>query len=207
MFGVPSDAKKGRWRSREQYVRRQPLCGEARQDSSKHGEYSAGLLHQLAKQGLELVEEGGELRPEISRLGSGGDDVGIRGGRLFGGWHRGLRVKQRREVANVASVNVLSGHARSGRLRSGGGGAPSCLKAAVDITPFIICWVGPAAKGTRRRGSGIFGAHCRIMVTTTFNTDKWSGAIGFSMPVRLAPSALYDRSFLSRRFDSNLHVT
>jgi hypothetical protein len=73
MFGVPNDAKKGHWRSREQCVRRQPLCGEARQDSSKHGEYSAGLLHQLAKQGLELGEESGELRPEINNLGTGGD--------------------------------------------------------------------------------------------------------------------------------------
>jgi hypothetical protein len=33
------------------------------------------LLHQLAKQGLELVEESGELRPEINRLGAGGDYV------------------------------------------------------------------------------------------------------------------------------------
>jgi hypothetical protein len=84
-FGVPRDAKKGRWRSAEQYVRRQPLCGEARQGSSKHGEYTAGLLHQLAKHGLELGEESGELRPEINRLGSGGEDVGIRGRRGFGG--------------------------------------------------------------------------------------------------------------------------
>jgi hypothetical protein len=45
------------------------------------------------------------------------------------------------------------------------------------------------------------------MVTTTFNTDKWSGAVGFSMPVRLAPGTLYDGSFLTRRFDDYLHVT
>ena len=88
-----------------------------------------------------------------------------------------------------------------------GGGAPSCLKTAVDFTSFVICWVGIAAEGALRRGGGIFGAHCRIMVTTTFDTDKWSGTIGFSMSVRLAPGALYDRSFLSRRFDGDLHVT
>jgi hypothetical protein len=88
-----------------------------------------------------------------------------------------------------------------------GGGDPSCLKTAIDITSFIICWVGPAAKGARRRGSGIFGAHCRIMVTTTFNTDKWPDAIGFRMPVRLTPGALYDRSFLPRRFEGILHLT
>jgi hypothetical protein len=70
--------------SREQYVRQQPLCGEVRQDSSKHGEHSAGLLHQLAKQGLELSEESGELGPEINGLGSGGNDMGI-GGRFGGG--------------------------------------------------------------------------------------------------------------------------
>jgi hypothetical protein len=163
-------------------------------------------LHQLAKQGLELGEESEELRREINRLSSEGDDVGIIGGRVFEGWPRGLSVKQRREVANVASVDVRSGHARSGRPWSGGGGAPSCLKTAVDITSFINRWVGPATKGARRRGSGIFGAHCRIMVTTTFDTDKWSDAIGFSMPVRLAPSALHERSFLPRRFDGNLHV-
>jgi hypothetical protein len=85
MFGVPNDTKKGRWRSRELDVRRQPLCGEARQDSSKHGEYSAGLLHQLAKQGLELCEESGELRPEVNNLGTGGDYLGVRGRKGFGG--------------------------------------------------------------------------------------------------------------------------
>jgi hypothetical protein len=132
--------------------------------------------------------------------------VGIRGGRGFGGWHRGLSIKQGRKVANVASVDLRSGHAKSGRPRAMGRGAPSCLKTAVYITFFVIRWVRPATKGARRRGSGIFGAHCRIMVTTTFNTDKWSGAIGFSVPVGLAPSALHDRSFLPRRFDDNLHV-
>jgi hypothetical protein len=132
--------------------------------------------------------------------------VGIRGGRGFGGWRKGLRMKQGRKVANVASVDLRSGHARSGRPWAWGGGTPSYLKTAVDITSFVIRWVRSAAKGARRRGSGIFGAHCRIMVTTTFNTDKWSSAIGFSMPVGLAPSALHDRSFLPRRFDDNLHV-
>ena len=71
MFGVPNDAKKGRWRSRGQDVRRQPLCGEARQDGSEHGEYGAGLLHQLAKQGLQLGEESGKLRPKIKGLEAG----------------------------------------------------------------------------------------------------------------------------------------
>jgi hypothetical protein len=75
-------------------------------------------------------------------------------------------------MANVASVDVPSGHARSRGPRASWGGAPSCLKTAVDITYFVICWVGPAAKGACRLGSGIFGAHCRIMVTTRFNTDK-----------------------------------
>ena len=85
MFGVPSDAKEGRWRSREQDVRLQPLCGEARQDGGEHGEYSAGLLHQLSKQGLELGEESGELRPKINSLWTGGDYLGIRCGGGFGG--------------------------------------------------------------------------------------------------------------------------
>jgi hypothetical protein len=57
MFGVPNDAKKGRWRSREQDVRRQSSCGRAKQKSSQHGEYSAGLNHQLAKQCLEIGDE------------------------------------------------------------------------------------------------------------------------------------------------------
>jgi hypothetical protein len=48
----------------------QPLCSEVRQDSREHGEYSASLLHQLAKQGLELSEESRELCPEIYRLGA-----------------------------------------------------------------------------------------------------------------------------------------
>jgi hypothetical protein len=110
-------------------------------------------------------------------------------------------------MANVASVDVWSGHVRSRKRRARGGGAMGCLKTAVDITSFVICWVGPAAKGAHHQGSGIFGAHCHIMVTTTFNTDKWLGAIGFSMPVRLAPGALYDGSFLPQHFDGNLHVT
>ena len=42
---MPNDAKEGRWHSREQDVRRQPLCGKERQDSSEHGEYRAGLFH------------------------------------------------------------------------------------------------------------------------------------------------------------------
>ena len=108
---------------------------------------------------------------------------------------------------NVASVNVWSGRARIRTPWSGGRIAPGCLETAVDIATFIISWMGLTIKGARRRGSGIFGTHCHIMVTTTFNTYKWSGAIGFSMPVRLAPSALYDRVFLSWCFDGNLHVT
>jgi len=91
-FGVPNDAKKGRWRSREQDVRRQPLCGKTRQDSSEHGEYSAGRLHQLAKQGLELGEKSGKLCPEINRLGTVGDGMGIRGRRGVGKWYKGLSV-------------------------------------------------------------------------------------------------------------------
>ena len=83
-FGVPNDAKKGRWRSREQDVRRQPLYGKARQNSSEHGEYSAGLLRQLAKQGLELCEKSRKLSSEINSLGTGGDGFGIRGRRGFG---------------------------------------------------------------------------------------------------------------------------
>jgi len=77
----------------------------------------------------------------------------------------------------------------------------------VDITSFIVRWMGPAAKGARRGGSGIFVALCRIMVPTTFNTGKQVGTIGFSMPVRLASCALYDRGFPPWRFDSDLHVT
>jgi hypothetical protein len=114
-------------------------------------------------------------------------------------------MKQGRKAANVVSDDLRSGHARSGRPRASGRGAPSCLKTALDITSFVVRWVRPATKGARRRGSGIFGAHCRIMVIPAFNTDKWSEAIGFSMPVGLAPSALHD-SFLPRRFDDNLHV-
>jgi len=67
--------------------------------------------------------------------------------------------------------------------------------------------MGPTAKGARRRGSGIFGALCRIMVPTTFNTVKRAGTIDFSIPVRLASCALYDRSFRPWRFDGDLHVT
>jgi hypothetical protein len=114
-------------------------------------------------------------------------------------------MKQGRKVANVAIVDLRSGHARSGSSLAGGGCPPSCLKTAVDITIFVIRWVSPAAKGARRRGSGIFGAHSRSMVSTIFNTDKWPGAIGFSRPVGLAPSALHDRSFLPWRFNYN-HV-
>jgi len=109
-------------------------------------------------------------------------------------------------VASVASVDVWSGNTRSRGLRTEGGSAPSCLKTAVDITSFIVRWMGPAAKGTRRRGSGTFGALCRIMVPTTFNTGKWAGTIGFSMPVRLASCALYDRSLPPWRFDGDLYV-
>jgi len=110
-------------------------------------------------------------------------------------------------VASVAIVDVRSGHTRSRGSRTGGGRAPSCLKTAVDITSFMVRWMGPAAKGARRRGSGIFGALCRIMVPTTFNSGKRAGTIGFSMPVRLASGALYDRSFPPWRFDGDLHVT
>jgi hypothetical protein len=104
-------------------------------------------------------------------------------------------VGQGGEMVNIASVNMRDGHAGSRNPRAGDRSALSCLEAAVNITSFIICWVGPAAEGARRRDSGVFGAHCCIMVTTTFNTDEWSGAIGFGMSVRLAPGALYDRSF------------
>ena len=79
-------------------------------------------------------------------------------------WGRG------RKVASVASVDVRSGHTKSRGSWMGGRSAPSCLKTAVDITSFIVRWMGPAAKGARRRGSGIFGALCRIMVPITFNT-------------------------------------
>ena len=72
----------------------------------------------------------------------------------------------------------------------GVGITPVCLETAVDIATFIISWMGLTTKGARRRVSGMFGTLCRIMVTTTFNTDKLSGAIGFCMPVKLAPSAL-----------------
>ena len=118
--------KKGRWRSREQDVGHQPLCGEARQDSSKHGEYSASLLRQLAKQSLELGEESGELRPEISSLGTGGDYMGIRGGKGFWVWHSRLGVGQGGKLAGVASV-VWSGRARGRGPRAGGRSTPSCL--------------------------------------------------------------------------------
>ena len=207
MFGVPDDAMRGRWRSREQVVGWQPLWCEARQDCSEHGEYSAGLLHQLTKQGLELGEEGGELLSKISGLSAGGDCMGIGCGEGFGGWHWELSLGQRRKLAYVASVDVLSRQARRKRPWARGGGAPGCLETAVDVTTFVICWVGPAAEGALRRSGGIFGALCRIMVTTTLNTDEWSGTIGFSVPVRLAPGALYDGSFLSRRFNGDLHVT
>jgi hypothetical protein len=119
---------------------------------------------------------------------------------------QGAEYEAGRKVAKVASVDLRSGHARSGRPRARAGGAPSCLKTAVDITSFVVRWVRPATKGARRRGSGIFGAHCCIMVTTTFNTDKYSGAISFSKPVGLAPSALHNRSFLPRLFDDNFHI-
>jgi hypothetical protein len=92
----------------------------------------------LAKQGLEFGEESRELRPEFNRLGAGGDYVGIQGGRGLRGWHRGLSMKQERIVAKVASVYMRSGHARSGRPRARGRGAPSCLKTAVDITSFVV---------------------------------------------------------------------
>ena len=91
-FGVRNDAKKDCWRSRGQDVRRQPLCGKGRQDSSEHGEYSAGLLHYLAKQGLELGEKSGKLRPDINRLGTVGDGMGIRGTRGVGKRYKGLSV-------------------------------------------------------------------------------------------------------------------
>jgi hypothetical protein len=124
----------------------------------------------------------------------------------LGGWYRGLSKKQGRKVAKITSVDLRSEHGRSGRPRARGGGAPSSLKKAVDITSFVVRWVRPATKSARRRGSGIFGTHCHIMVTTTFNTDKRSGAISFSMPVSLAPGALHNRSFLPRCFDYNLYV-
>ena len=95
-------------------------------------------------------------------------------------------------MAHVTSVDVWSEHTRS-RRPQWGRSASSCLETAVDITSFIICWMGPTAKGALRWGSRIFGIHCRIMVTTKFNTHKWSGAIRFSMHVRLAPNALYYR--------------
>ena len=61
-------------------------------------------------------------------------------------------------MASVASIDVWSGKTSSRGSRTGGGSAPSCLKTAVDITSFIVRWMGPAAKDTRRRSSGFFGA-------------------------------------------------
>jgi len=46
----------------------------------------------LAKQGLELGEKSGKLCPEINRLGTVGDGMGIRGRRGFGKWYKGLSV-------------------------------------------------------------------------------------------------------------------
>ena len=110
-------------------------------------------------------------------------------------------------MANIAIVDVRSGHTRSRGSRTRGGIAPSCLKSAVDITSFIVRWMRLTAKGARRRGSGIFRALCRIMDPTTFNTGKRAGTIGFSMLVRLASGALYDRSFPPWCFDGDLHIT
>jgi hypothetical protein len=106
-------------------------------------------------------------------------------------------------MANVTSVNVRSGHARSRRPRAREGASPSCLKTAVDITSFVICWVGPPQ---RAHVAGVVGSfvHAAVLFSPP---DKWSGAIGFSMPVGLAPGSLYDRSFLPWRFNGNLHVT
>ena len=84
---------------------------------------------------------------------------------------------------SVASVNVWSGSARIRTPWSGSRIAPGYLETAVNITTFIISRMYPTTNGSRRRGSWIFGTLGRIMVTTTFNTDKLSGAIGFSMPV------------------------
>ena len=106
----------------------------------------------MAKQGLELSEKSRKLCSEINRLGTVGDGMGIRGRRGFGKWYKGLSVGKGRKVASVDSVDVWSGNTRSRGSRRGGGSAPSCLKMAVDITSFIVCWMGPAAKGARRRG-------------------------------------------------------
>ena len=76
-----------------------------------------------------------------------------------------------------------------------GGGTPSCLKAVVDVTTFVIRRVGSAAYGARRG-----------MVTPTFNADRRSGAIGFGMSIGLAPDALNNGCFLPRGFNRNPHV-
>ena len=99
-------------------------------------------------------------------------------------------------MAIVASVNVRRGHTGSTGSRTWCGNAPSCQTMAVDITSFIVRWMGPTAKGACRGGGGIFGELCRILVPTTFNTGKRAGKIGFSMPLRLASGTLYDRIFL-----------
>ena len=109
-------------------------------------------------------------------------------------------------MTSVASVDMRNGHTRSRGLRTESASAPSCLKTAVDITSFLVRWMDPAAKGVCRWGSGIFGALCRIMVPTTFNTGKRESTIAFIMPVSLALGALYNRSFPPWRFDGNLHV-
>ena len=128
------------------------------------------------------------------------------GGWGFKGWDRGEGVAgegsgERRWCQRMEWACEVHDAVFGGRI------APGCLETAVYIATFIISWMGPTKKVARRRGSGIYGTLCRIMVTTTFNTDKRSGAIGFSMPVRLAQSALYDNVFLPRCFDGNLHVT
>ena len=109
-------------------------------------------------------------------------------------------------MAIVANVDA-EWACESRGLRTEGGSALSSLKTAVDIVSFIVRWLVPAAKGARRWGSGIFGSLCRIMVPTTLNIGKRAGTTGFSMPVRLASGALYDRTFPPWRFDGDLHVT
>ena len=86
MFGVPSDAKKGRWRSREQDVRRQPLCGEARQDGGEHGEYSAGLLH-IEQLKEAILQEVAAIPPAMTRKAMDNFRERLQDFLINNGWH------------------------------------------------------------------------------------------------------------------------
>ena len=87
----------------------------------------------------------GERGGRVYRLGAGGDDLGELGERVYRLLHKGLSVRQGREVVYVGDIDGLVGWARDGRQRKGSGVTPSCLKAAVDVTTFVIRRMDPSA--------------------------------------------------------------